>query len=123
MAKRFDLSYPYAIDGRTRTEAVAYDSHIRDLIEQVLFTSPGERVNRPEFGAGVARLVFEPNGEALSAALQFAIQGNLQQWLRERIEIETVQVVNTDARLRITVAYRISRTDARHVATFEEDRP
>ncbi|BDC51028.1 hypothetical protein F183_A33440 [Bryobacterales bacterium F-183] len=123
MDNRFDLSYPYAIDGRARTEAVPYASHIRELIEQILFTAPGERVNRPDFGAGVARLVFEPNSDALAATLQFTIQGNLQQWLRDRIEIEAVQVVHDESKLRIAVSYRISRTDARHIATFEEDRP
>ena len=45
--------------------ATSDDDHIRDLIEQVLFTSPGERVMRPDFGAGLLALVFEPNSVEL----------------------------------------------------------
>lgn len=123
MPARFDIQFPYAIDGRARTAGAPYDSHIREMIEQILFTSPGERVNRPDFGAGLNRLVFEPNSDALAATLEFTIQGNLNQWLQERIEIDTVQVENDEAILRITVAYRVRRSGVRHVATFEEERP
>jgi uncharacterized protein len=121
MAEPFDLSYPYRIDGRGRTAATAPDTHIRDLIEQVLFTAPGERVNRPDFGTGLLRLAFEPNSDALATTVQFTVQGALQQWLGDRIEVETVQVENRESTLRVTVAYRIRRTGKRAVATFEEE--
>ena len=55
------LDYPYHFDGSGRSAATDEADHIRDLIEQVLFTSPGERVMRPDFGAGLLALVFEPN--------------------------------------------------------------
>jgi phage baseplate assembly protein W len=120
MAERFDLAYPYRIDSTASTAGTDYDTHIRDLIEQVLFTSPGERVNLPDFGSGLGALVFEPNSDALASSLQLAVQGNLQRWLADRIEIEKVEVVNDDAILRVTVAYRVRRTGIRHEATFEE---
>jgi hypothetical protein len=66
--------------------------------------------------------VFEPNSDALAATLQFTVQGALQQWLGDRIEIETVQVEHQESILRVTVAYRIRRTGRREVATFEEER-
>jgi len=121
MATSYNLALPYDIDGRARTAETPDDTHIRDLVEQVLFTAPGERVNRPEFGCGLLRLVFEPNSDALAAALQFTVQGALQQWLGDRIELETVQVEHQESTLRVTVAYRIRRTGRREVATFEEE--
>jgi uncharacterized protein len=120
MSQRFDLGYPYRIDGRGRTAGAGYDDHIRHLIERVLFTAPGERVNRPDFGSGLLRLVFEPNSDVLAATLQFTVQGALQQWLGDRIELETVQVENEESTLRVTVAYRVRRTGEREVVTFEE---
>jgi len=119
MADRFDVAYPYRIDSNASTAGTSYDTHIRDMIEQVLFTSSGERVHVADFGPGVGALVFEPNSDVLAASLQFAVQGNLQRWLSDRIEIETVEVVNEEAILRLTVAYRIRRTGVRQEATFE----
>lgn len=113
-----EVALPYHVDGRARTAAAGPDRHIRDLIEQVLFTSPGERVNRPDFGCGLLRLTFEPNSDALAAALQFTVQSSLQQWLGDRIELETVQVDNVEAELRVTVAYRVRRTGQREIAAF-----
>jgi phage baseplate assembly protein W len=116
------LDYPFHFDSRGRTAESADDAHIRDLIEQVLFTAPGERINRPSFGSGLMQLVFAPNSDTLAATTQFLVQGALQQWLGDRIEIETVQVEHQESILRVTVAYRIRRTGRREVATFEEER-
>jgi phage baseplate assembly protein W len=114
----FKLDYPYRFDGRGRTAATDDDEHIRDLIEQVLFTAPGERVNRPDFGCGLAQLVFAPNSDELAAATQFVAQGALQQWLGDRIEVETVEVRSEDATLRVTVQYRVRRSGDRRTAEF-----
>jgi phage baseplate assembly protein W len=112
------VDFPFAIDGRGRTAATTEDEHVRDLIEQVLFTSPGERVNRPTFGSGLLRLVFAPNGDALAAATQLTVQGNLQQWLGDLIHVLDVQVDNVDAELRVVVRYTIRRTQQPRVAEF-----
>ena len=72
------LDFPYHFDGRGRSATTTRDDHVRDLIEQILFTSPGERVMRPDFGSGLLELVFEPNSTALAATSQMLIQGALQ---------------------------------------------
>lgn len=112
------VDYPFYFDGRGRTASTTEDEHIRDLIEQVLFTSPGERVNRPTFGSGLLQLVFAPNSDELAAATQLSVQGALQQWLAELILVEAVTVQNTDSTLRVTVQYMIRRSQQRQVAQF-----
>lgn len=95
------IDYPFSFDGRGRTAQTTPDDHIRDLIEQVLFTSPGERVNRPTFGSGVMQLLFAPNNDALASATQLTVQGALQQWLGDLILVESVDVENEDSTLRV----------------------
>src|SRR5215210_7883375 len=112
------IAYPFRIDGRGRTARTEGDAHIRDLIEQVLFTAPGERVNRPDFGTGLLQLVFAPNSEELATALQFLVQGALQQWLGDLIQVEAVGVESVDATLRVTVQYVVRRNQQRQVAQF-----
>src|SRR6266478_6014580 len=86
------VGYPFSFDNRGRSSDTTADDHIPDLIEQVLFTSPGERVNRPTFGCGLNQHVFAPNSPELAAATQFLVQGALQQWLGDLILVDTVQV-------------------------------
>ena len=105
------LRFPYQLDGRGRTAETDEAIWIRGLIEQVLFTSPGERVMRPDFGTGLQQLVFAPNSPELAAATQFLIQGALQRWLGELITVEAVEVEAEESALRVTVQYRIRRTD------------
>lgn len=112
------LDYPYHFDSRGRTSPTADLEHVRDLIEQVLFTSPGERVNRPDFGSGLLQLVFAPNSEELAAATQFLVQGALQQWLSEEIQVEDVTIENVDSALEVTVVYRLRRTQERRAEQF-----
>jgi hypothetical protein len=113
----FQIDYPYRIDARGRTAAAEgaalgddrqRDEHVRDLIEQLLFTHPGERVNRPDFGSGLLQMVFQPNSVELAASLQFTVQAALQQWLGDRITVEQVRVAAEDSKLRVTVRYRLS---------------
>lgn len=99
------LDFPFHIDGRGRSAETAEDDHIRDLIFQVLFTNPGERVNRPDFGCGVKQLVFMPNSDALATATQFLVQGALQRWLDGVIQVEFVEVEAVEAELRVSVVY------------------
>ena len=116
-----DVDFPYHVDGRHRTATTDADDHVRDLIEQVLFTSPGERVNRPTFGCGVQRLVFAPNSEELASATQFIVQGALQQWVGDLIEVEAVEVESHEATLDITVTYRVRRTRERQVVRLTRE--
>ena len=112
------LDYPYHFDGRGRTAETTYADHLRDLIEQVLFTVPGERVNRPNFGSGALQLVFAPNSDALASATQQMVQGALQQWLGDLIQVQDVSVQNEDATLHIQVQYVVRRTQQAQVAQF-----
>ncbi|MDP9342037.1 MAG: GPW/gp25 family protein [Actinomycetota bacterium] len=113
-----DVAYPFRIDGRGRTAEADRDAHVRDLIEQVLFTTPGERVNRPTFGSGVRQLVFAPNSAEVATATQFLIQGALQQWLGDVMQVESVDVESDDATLRVTVQYRTRQGQQAQTAVF-----
>src|ERR1039457_5668018 len=107
-----NIDYPFHFDARGRTAATDDNDHIRDLIEEFLFTSPGERVNRPDFGGGLLRLVFSPNSPEIAAALQFTIQAGLQRWLGDLLIVQKVEVVSEDSTLRISVQYVVKTTGA-----------
>ena len=114
------LDYPFRIDGRGRAGLTGVDDHVRDMIYQVLFTSPGERVNRPDFGCGLKRLLFMPNSDALAAASQVTVQAALQRWLERVIQVEQVAVENDEARLTVTVVYRRLDSGERITDRFTE---
>jgi phage baseplate assembly protein W len=114
-----NLTYPYQFDGRGRTAQLASnDDYVRQLIEQVLFTSPGERVNLPDFGSGLLQLVFAPNSVEMAAATQFSVQGALQKWLSSYIRVVSVQAQAQDAVLTVTVAYSLLNSDVTQIQTF-----
>lgn len=115
------IDFPYHPDGRGRTAETSHDDHLRDLIEQVLFTTPGERVNRPEFGSGLMQLVFAGNSDELAAATQFLVQGALQRWLGDRIKVEAVDVVSHDSTLEVTVTWVALADQSRRTAVFTRD--
>jgi Bacteriophage baseplate protein W len=116
-----DVAFPYRVDGRGRTaEAENDDAHLRDLIEQLLFTVPGERVNRPDFGCGLMQLVFAPNSVELAATLQALVQGALQQWLGHLMRIDEVSASSEDATLTVVVRYTVLRTQASKSASFTQ---
>jgi phage baseplate assembly protein W len=104
------IDYPLATDGHGRTATTSHGEHVRDLIEQVLFTTPGERVNRPTFGSGILQLVFAPLSDALAAATQVSVQGALQQWLADEIVVDAVTVTRRESTLEVTVSYVVRRT-------------
>jgi phage baseplate assembly protein W len=113
-----NIDYPFHFDHRGRTATTGEDDHIRDMIEQFLFTNAGERVNRPEFGSGLLQMIFAPNSPELAAALQFTVQAGLQRWLGDVIEVQAVEVTSQEATLRVNVKYLIRRTQETRVATF-----
>jgi phage baseplate assembly protein W len=113
-----DVDYPLHLDRRGATASVDLDGHIRDLVEQLLFTAPGERVNRPTFGTGLLQLLFLPNSEPLAAATQASVQGALAQWLGNLITVKDVVVDADDATLRVTVQYLVNRTGEDTTAQF-----
>jgi phage baseplate assembly protein W len=121
--RHMNVDFPYHFDARGRTAEIDYDPHIRDLIEQVLFTSPGERVNRPDFGSGLLRLVFAPNSSELAATTQYLVQGSLQQYLGDLIQVDAVDVTSEDSTLRVSVRYLVRRTQTLQTAEFTKGVP
>jgi phage baseplate assembly protein W len=99
------LGYPLQFDGAKRTAVADLDNHVRQMVEQVLFTAPGERLNRPDFGCGLGRMVFAPNSEVLATATQFLVRGALQRWLADVIRVDDVVVTTAEEQLVVEVRY------------------
>jgi phage baseplate assembly protein W len=113
-----NVDFPYHFSATGRTATTDRDDHIRDLIEQVLFTAPGERVMRPDFGAGLLALVFEPNSVTLAAATQMLVQSSLQLHLSHLIAVQSVEVTNDDSALKVDVRYTVLLDRTTHEASF-----
>ncbi len=113
------LHFPLMLDGRGRTAEASHDDHLRQLIEQVLFTAPGERVNRPDFGCGLLRELFGAGGEEERIATQFLVQQALITWLGELIEPRRVELIHRDERLIVLVEYVDRATNQPHAVTYE----
>jgi phage baseplate assembly protein W len=113
-----NIDFPFHIDRSGRTAATDDDDHIRDMIEQILFTSPGERVNRPDFGSGLLQMVFAPNSVELASALQFTTQAALQRYLGDVIDLQQLEVSAVDAALNVTVKYVVRRSQQSRTQTF-----
>lgn len=109
LAPRF-LDFPFRLGGEGGLALTEAADHVRDLIEQVLFTNPGERVNLPEFGCGLRNLVFAGNNEILRATVQFTVSQNLNRWLGDLLQVEQVNVQNDEATLVIEIVYSLKRT-------------
>jgi phage baseplate assembly protein W len=113
-----NLKFPIQFDQNGKTAGSTDDNHIRDMIEQVLFTAPGERVNRPSFGSGLLQLVFEPNSNELAATTQFLVQSSLQQWLGDLIEVNNVKIESEEASLTVSIVYMVRSTQQVGLVTF-----
>jgi phage baseplate assembly protein W len=113
-----NIDFPFHFDRLGRTATTDDNDHIRDMIEQFLFTNPGERVNRPDFGSGLLQLVFAPNSPELAAAVQVTIQAGLQRWLGDIVEVQALNVTSDDARLQVDLQYAVRRTGERRTETF-----
>jgi phage baseplate assembly protein W len=114
-----NIAYPFHLASDGLVAAAADPDHVEQMIEQLLFTQPGERVNRPDFGAPVARFVFRGGSDETAAAVQFMVQGALQQWLGDVIQVQDVQVTVDDSALVVTVRYLMRATQQVRVATFQ----
>ena len=113
-----NIDFPFHFDGRGRTAEADADDHIRDMIEQLIFTNPGERVNRPDFGSGLLQLIFAPNSPELAATLQFTMQAALQQWLGDLIHVQSLEVTSVDSTLSVNLQYVVLRTSEQRAETF-----
>ena len=106
-----NIDFPYHFDQYGHTAETTYLDHIQDMVELILFTSPGERVNRPDFGAGLLQLVFEPDDTVLATTVQTTVQGALERWLGNVIEVNDLQVISEGTALRVEVKYRVLLTN------------
>ena len=118
-----EIAVPYRIDARGRTAETGRARHIRDLIEVLLFTSPGERVMRPTFGANLLASVFAPTGAEEAVALQVLIHSALQEHLRDLIEVREVAVTVEDSTITAKVVYAILETGETRTDTFQRAAP
>jgi phage baseplate assembly protein W len=116
-----NIDFPWHFDGRGRTATADDDEHIRDMIELLLFTAPGERVNRPDFGSGLLQMVFAPNSPEVAAAIQFTLQAALNRWIADLIDVRTVQASSDDATLSVVVSYVVKATGQPISATFTRE--
>lgn len=113
-----DIRFPFHPDGRGRSAQANHAEHVRGMIEQLVFTNPGERVNRPDFGSGLLQLIFAANSPELAATVQFTLQSSLQRWLPDVIEVRALEVVSEDSTVSVRVSYLLLRTREEVVETF-----
>jgi phage baseplate assembly protein W len=116
-----NIDFPFHFDRRGATATTDYADHVRDMIEQLLFTTPGERINRPDFGCGLMQLVFAPNSPELAATVQFTTQAALAQWLGDVIDVHSLEVKAIDSTLRVELDYALRATGESHSATFARE--
>lgn len=115
-----EFAFPLRFDGRGRSADVDESTHIREMLEQLIFTNPGERVNRPDFGSGVMQLLFAPNSPELAATVQFTLQAAIGRWLGDVIEMREVNVAAQDSALTIKLSYLIKRSGQVEAASFSQ---
>jgi phage baseplate assembly protein W len=114
-----NIDFPFHFDNRGRTASTTDDDHIRDMIEQFLFTNAGERVNRSDFGSGLLQMVFAPNSPELASALQFTIHAGLQRWLGDVIEVRKLEVTSIEATLSVLIQYVVRSTGEQRTESFQ----
>src|SRR4051812_23753063 len=118
-----NIDYPIHLDSSGHTALTGDEDHVRDMVEQLLFTSPGERVNQPDFGSGLLQMVFAPNSPELASALQFTTQAALQRYLGDVIDLQSLEVTSQDASLNVVVKYVVRRTGAARTENFVRSAP
>ena len=118
-----NMDFPFHFDPRGRTAATGDDDHVRDMIEQLLFTSPGERVNRPDFGSGLLQMVFAPNSPGMAAALQLSLQAAIDMWLIDVVSVEQLAVTSYESTLRVEVVYSDRSTGEQRTTVIERSVP
>jgi len=105
-----DVRYPYGFDSSGKTAVTDDPDHIDQMLSELLFTNPGERVMQPNFGSGVAQLVFAPNSPQLAATVEYTMQGAIQQYLGDTIALEQLSVTADDSTLTIDISYIVRST-------------
>ena len=117
----YAFQYPFAVDAGLGRLAVQTDfaEHVEQLIKQVLFTNPGERVNRPDFGCGIRRMVFAPNSQESASLAQVTIFQALEKWLSPLIKVDQVEVNAVEETLTIKIGYLLKARQERRYLNIE----
>lgn len=113
-----NIAFPFHFDSRGQTAAANDNDHILQMIEQLIFTNPGERVNRPDFGSGLMQLIFAPNSPELAATVQFTLQAELQHWLGDVIDLQDLEVHALDSTLTVDLKYVVRKTGQQQTAAL-----
>ena len=92
---------------------------MEQLIKQVLLTGPGERINRPDFGCGLRRMVFAPNADATAQLLQVTVMQSLEKWLASVITVDSVVVRAIDDALELRLVYVLKARGERRYLNLE----
>lgn len=116
-----NVDFPFSFDAKGRTASTDDADHVRDMLEELLFTSPGERVNRPDFGSGLEQLVFAPNSAELAAALQFTLQAAIGRWLGDVVDISNLEVTSDEAKLTVVLSYTLKSTGQTRTEVFTQE--
>lgn len=103
------IKYPLAVDASRGTIALErhYEEHVKQLVIQLLLTSPGERINEPTVGVGLRRAVFGPNSDATASLVKTLIVQNLEQWLGGIISVDDVTTEAVEEKLSVKIAYTV----------------
>lgn len=115
-----NAAFPLNVDASGRTATASTQAHVRQMIEQVLLTTPGERVNRPRFGCELKRLVFLDAGDEILTAGEAMAQSALSEWLGRHISVEAVTLVrNSQGATKVKISYVVLQTSERGDALIE----
>ena len=122
---RQDVAYPFRIDlASQQTAQTDYPTHVDQMVRQLLLTTPGERVNLPQFGCGLRSLVFAPNTDALAATVKLRVIQGLNQWLADIVNVVDVvtsggsgAAVTEPGTLEVTVTYTLVETQTNQAVT------
>ncbi len=115
-----NIAFPLQIDQAGRTATASDNDHVRQMIEQLLFTRPGERVMQPTLGCSLLQLVFEPSSPEIAAVAQLTVQASLQQWLGDVVRVDSLTVSAADAALTVGLSYVVLATGSAQQATFTQ---
>lgn len=118
-----NIDFPFQLDRRRNVVTDSDADHLRDMIEQLLFTMPGERVNRPDFGCGLHQFVFGPASPEVAAALELSVRSNIERWLGDLLTVIELDVLADDAALRVDLRYLVAGTTTTRTDTFTMSGP
>lgn len=110
--------FPFQFNLYGHISSTTYDLHIQEMLEQILFTSPGERVNRPDFGCGVELMVFGSTSPEILSVKQTQINSQIQKWLGHLIQVLEVKITTNENRVEILIRYMIYQNQQETTQVF-----